>query len=92
MDWKQILSLVEGELDDDKKDVLYEDLIFLKEDTKIDGKSYKKLFKLSQTILKYKGDQVTSLLNELDTIATREGVLEAVGEQNEHKFKLFFFL
>lgn len=63
MDWKQILSLtVEALSSDEKKDDVFEDLILIQDNRNIDNKSYKKLFKISQLILKYKGEQVCNLV------------------------------
>lgn len=65
MDWKQILSHSSDQQleNDDKKDDIYEELIFLSNFQNIDGKGYKKLFKLSQNILKYKGEQVINIFS-----------------------------
>lgn len=59
MDWKQILSLTADELQsEDKKDEVFEELLVLQENKNIDNKSFKKLFRVAQVILKHKGEQV----------------------------------
>lgn len=81
MDFKKYFQLTVEELDnDDLKEQIYEDFLEIREGHKFDKKDYKKLFKLCLKILQFKGDQVISLLTELDTIATKDGEREALGE------------
>ncbi|GAB0100854.1 Centrosomal protein cep290 [Sergentomyia squamirostris] len=77
VNWKQILSVSPEKIDDDdRKDEIFEEVIRLTEYDKFDGKTFRKLFKLSQHLLRYKGEQVSSLLGELDALATKEAEME----------------
>lgn len=66
MDWKHILSQAHDDWDDDKKEEIFDELIYMDSSTKFDKNSYKKLFRLAQTILKYKGEQISSLISDLE--------------------------
>lgn len=57
MDWKQILSESPSDWNDQKKEVVYENIIILKKDN-ILKKNYRKLFEISQHLLNYKGESV----------------------------------
>jgi hypothetical protein len=57
MDWKQILLLKNELLDDETKEAIFEQFL-TDEKPKIDKSGFKKLFRLSQTVLKFKADQV----------------------------------
>lgn len=65
--------------DEDKKDEIFEEIIHVSDYDKFDGKTYRKLFKLCQHLLRYKGEQVASLLAELDALATKEAEMEILG-------------
>jgi hypothetical protein len=58
MDWKQILSKTPDTYGDEEKEHIYEELLKLRNDHKFDNRHYKKLFRLTLTILRMKGDQV----------------------------------
>lgn len=81
MDIKKYLGLTPEELEnEDLKEQIFEDFLEINDGHKFDKKEYKRLFKLALKILHFKGDQVISLLSELDTIAAREGEREALGK------------
>lgn len=78
MDWKHILSANVEELSDDEKEEFYNKIAWFNSDTEqISSKKLWALFKVSQDILKYKGEQVETLLHELDELATKQGEEEA---------------
>ncbi|XP_059612733.1 centrosomal protein cep290 [Phlebotomus argentipes] len=80
VNWRQILSVSPEKIDDeDKKDEIFEEIIRISDYDRFDGKNYRKLFKLCQHLLRYKGEQVTSLLAELDALATKEAEMEILG-------------
>lgn len=66
MDWKHILSQSPDDWDDDKKEEIFDELTYIDSSTKFDKNAYKKLFRLSQTILKFKGEQISSLITDLE--------------------------
>lgn len=78
MDWKHIVSVNVEDLSDDEKDELYNKIAWFNTETEqISNKKLSALFKVSQEILKYKGEQVETLLHELDELATKQGEEEA---------------
>ncbi|KAJ8968110.1 hypothetical protein NQ314_002465 [Rhamnusium bicolor] len=78
MDWKYILSLTPEDLNDEEKDELYTTVTWFDCDNEeINVEKCKALLKVSQEILKYKGEQVETLLHELEEVAIRQGEEEA---------------
>lgn len=64
---KRILSATNEDLeDDDFKEDIFQDLVSIPDNEKIDKKHVKKIFKTTLKILRFKGDQVISLLQDLD--------------------------
>lgn len=84
MDWKYILSLNFEDLTDEEKDELYTSVTWFELDVEdIDLKKCKTIFKVSQEILKYKGEQVETLFHELEEIAIKQGEDEARKQDSE---------
>ncbi|XP_018571875.1 centrosomal protein of 290 kDa [Anoplophora glabripennis] len=80
MDWDHILALTPEDLDDDEKDELYNTVTWFECDgDDVDLTKCKVLLRVSQEILKYKGEQVEALLHELEEVAVKQGEEEAVG-------------
>lgn len=78
MDWKYILSLNFDDLSDEEKDDLYTTVTWYDFDADdIDFKRCKTIFKVSQEILKYKGEQVETLFHELEELAVKQAEDEA---------------
>lgn len=78
LDWKYILSVTAEDLNDEEKDDLYGTVVWFdcdKEEPNLEQSRV--LLKISQEILKYKGEQVETLLHELDEIAIKQGEEEA---------------
>ncbi|CAH0553139.1 unnamed protein product [Brassicogethes aeneus] len=74
MDWKYLLSLSPEDLNDDKKDELFNLVTWFDNDKEeLNFKKCFSLFRISQELLKYKGEQVETLLQELDELATKQG-------------------
>ncbi|XP_045460169.1 centrosomal protein of 290 kDa [Harmonia axyridis] len=76
--WKYILSINPEELNDEEKDELFNTVAWFDSDKEEpDLVQTKVLLRISQEILKYKGEQVETLLHELDEIAIKQGEEEA---------------
>ncbi|KAJ9574107.1 hypothetical protein L9F63_008521, partial [Diploptera punctata] len=82
LDWKRLLSLSPEDLSEEEKDDLYGTLIWYTPEPNIDAEHLKVLFTVTQDVLKYKGEQVESLVVELDDLAMRQGEEEARRHQN----------
>ncbi|PSN58155.1 hypothetical protein C0J52_01000 [Blattella germanica] len=82
LDWKRLLSLSPEDLSEEEKDDLYASLIWYTPEGNIDAERLKVLFRVTQDVLKYKGEQVESLVVELDDLAVRQGEEEARRSQN----------
>lgn len=78
MDWERILGLTPEDLDDDEKDELYNTVAWFESFEDIDLTKCKALLRVSQEILKYKGEQVEALLHELEEVAVKQEEEEAV--------------
>jgi hypothetical protein len=64
---KRVLASTNEDLeDDDFKEDIFQDLISIQDNEKIDKKHLKRVFKVTLKILKFKGEQVISLLQDLD--------------------------
>lgn len=78
MNWKYLLSLSPEDLTDDEKDELYNTVTWFNcNGEELNVKKCVALIKVSQEILKYKGEQVETLLHELDELATKQGEEDA---------------
>ncbi|KAL3280012.1 hypothetical protein HHI36_017520 [Cryptolaemus montrouzieri] len=78
MDWNYIFSLVPDDLNDEEKDQLFNTVAWYDLNTEEPSLEQSKiLLKLSQELLKFKGEQVETLLHELDEIAIKQGEEEA---------------
>lgn len=74
MDWKRISETDEENLSDQEKDTLYTIIAWFDvNQIKLDKHQLTHLFKVTQEIVKYKGEQVETLLAELDDLAERQG-------------------
>jgi hypothetical protein len=58
LDWKRLLSLSPEDLSEEEKDDLYGSLIWYNPEPNIDTDHLKVLFRFTQDVLKYKGEQV----------------------------------
>jgi hypothetical protein len=58
LDWKRLLSLSPEDLSEEEKDDLYGSLIWYNPEPNIDTNHLKVLFRITQDVLKYKGEQV----------------------------------
>ncbi|XP_070498775.1 centrosomal protein Cep290-like [Chironomus tepperi] len=85
MDWKQILSLSNENLTDERKEDIYNELI---KDQKFDSKIAKKLFPLCLTVLRYKGQQVEKQREEIEMLASSDIDLKSTLEQLEKQKKM----
>ncbi|CAH2009812.1 unnamed protein product [Acanthoscelides obtectus] len=85
MDWKYILSLDPNEINEDAKDELFNTITWfeVEEESGMDLKRCKALLRVSQQVLKYKGEQVETLLHELEENAVRQGEEEAKRLESE---------
>ncbi len=57
-DIDKIIQVIPDEITDDEKETLYTDLCNFEITSEIDGENALKLFKVTQKILKFKGEQV----------------------------------
>lgn len=90
MDWKYILSLNFDALTDEERDDLYTTITwydFEEVDTDIDLKRCKAIFKISQEILKYKGEQVETLFHELEDMAVKQAEADARRLESETEIR-----
>lgn len=88
MDWKYILSLNFDDLSDEEKDDLYTTITWYDlEEDHIDLKRCKAIFRASQEILKYKGEQVETLFHELEELAVKQAEEEARKLESETEAK-----
>nr|CAI5868957.1 unnamed protein product [Callosobruchus analis] len=86
MDWKYILSLDPNEINEDAKEELFNTITWFEvedESTELDLSKCKALLRISQEVLKYKGEQVETLLHELEENAIRQGEEEAKRLESE---------
>lgn len=84
MDWKYILSLNFDDLSDEEKDDLYTTVTWYDfEDGNVDLKRCKAIFRASQEILKYKGEQVETLFHELEEMTVKQAEEEARKQESE---------
>ncbi|XP_069705746.1 centrosomal protein of 290 kDa isoform X2 [Periplaneta americana] len=77
LDWKRLLSLSPEDLSEEEKDDLYSSLLWYNPEPNLDADHFKVLFRFTQDVMKYKGEQVESLVVELDDLAVRQGEEEA---------------
>ncbi|VEN56292.1 unnamed protein product [Callosobruchus maculatus] len=86
MDWKYILSLNLNDINEDTKDELFNTITWFEveeESSELDLRKCKALLRVSQEVLKYKGEQVETLLHELEENAIRQGEEEAKRLESE---------
>ncbi|CAG9857013.1 unnamed protein product [Phyllotreta striolata] len=84
MDWKYILSLNPDDLNDDEKDELYSTITWFDcDNANLDNDKYKAFIRACQEILKYKGEQVETLLHELEEMAVKQAEEEAKRQESE---------
>lgn len=84
MDWRYIISLNFDDLTDEEKDDLYTTVTWYDwEEGDVDLKRCKAIFRASQEILKYKGEQVETLLHELEEMAVKQAEDEARKQESE---------
>lgn len=73
MDWGYLISLNPDDLNDDKRDELYNLVTWYDlNDDDIDLKKANTLIRICQEILKYKGEQVETLLHELEEMTLKQ--------------------
>lgn len=74
MDWDYLFSQSPEDFTEEEKDDLYNTVTWFNCDSeKLDLKKCIRLIKVSQEVLKYKGEQVEILLHKLDELATQQG-------------------
>jgi hypothetical protein len=74
MDWEYFFSITPEDLTEDEKDELYNIVTWFNCDSEeLDLKKCLRVIKVSQEVLKYKGEQVEILLHKLDELATQQG-------------------
>lgn len=72
MDWEHILGLTPEDLVDDEKEELYNTVAWFESFEDVNLTKCKALLRVSQEILKYKGEQVEALLHELEEVAVKQ--------------------
>ncbi|XP_072379937.1 centrosomal protein of 290 kDa isoform X2 [Diabrotica undecimpunctata] len=88
MDWKYLQSVDLEDLNDDEKDDLYNNVTWFDVDSEnLDENRYKVLVRACQEILKYKGEQVETLLHELEEMAIKQAEEEARRQESEADVK-----
>lgn len=73
MDWDYLLSVSIEDLTEEEKDELYNTITWFNTETEdINLEKSNTLLKISQEVLKYKGEQVEILLHKLDELAIQQ--------------------
>ncbi|KAG7307901.1 hypothetical protein JYU34_006513 [Plutella xylostella] len=73
-DWRRILSFSQKELNEEDKEKLCDSLSWMEaDDIELNFSDLKTLFRLAQDILKFKSEQVNSLLGQLETSHRKNG-------------------
>ncbi|KAG5876194.1 hypothetical protein JTB14_001937 [Gonioctena quinquepunctata] len=84
MDWRYILNLKAEDLKDEEKDELFTTITWFEfEKDKLESKKLAALLKVSQEILKYKGEQVETLLHELEEMAIKQAEEESRKQESD---------
>ncbi|KAJ3666880.1 hypothetical protein Zmor_002307 [Zophobas morio] len=74
MDWNYLFSLTPEDLSEEEKDGLYNTVTWFNCDGEdLSVKKCVTVIKITQEVLKYKGEQVEVLLHKLDELATQQG-------------------
>ncbi|XP_065202598.1 centrosomal protein of 290 kDa-like isoform X2 [Planococcus citri] len=79
---EKYLPVAPEDLTEEEKDNLFPLICSLDISLDVDTDNFIKLFQIAQEILRFKGEQVESLVNELDNLATKLGEEEAKRSQN----------
>lgn len=82
IDWKKMMAITPESLNEEEKDDLYESVAWFIPEYNLDRKYLIQFIKVTQEVLKFKGEQVESLMNELDDIASKQGEEEARRRQD----------
>ncbi|XP_063223757.1 centrosomal protein of 290 kDa-like [Bacillus rossius redtenbacheri] len=77
LDWKKLSAISLEELTEEEKDDFYDTLIWYTPEADVGEPKLRLLYTVAQELLKYKGNQVESLISELDDLATQHGKDEA---------------
>lgn len=77
---KQVLTQAPETFDDEKLEEIFNELILFEPATKFDTKQYKKLYRLSLKLLKYKGGQINGLHEQIKGLAEKQIQLQSTGE------------
>ncbi|KAI5750455.1 hypothetical protein M8J76_015678 [Diaphorina citri] len=88
VEWKQILEITPESLSEQKKEELYE-LAWFDPEPENDPGHLKHLISILAEILKFKGEQVDSLIVELDSLAAKQGQEEARQHQLQSVEQLY---
>lgn len=59
MDWKEIVRLKPDKLNEENRDAVFEALVGFEDFERADNKTFKRLFKISHQLMKWKGVQVS---------------------------------
>lgn len=81
IDWKRILAITPDNFTDDEKDELVENVVWYTPTPEISREQLAAFVKVLQEILKYKNEQVESLMTALDELASKQGEEDARGRQ-----------
>lgn len=82
IDWKKIMAMRPERMTEKDKDELYDTVAWHLPDYNTDRKHFIHFVRIAQEILKFKSEQVESLMSELDEIAAKQGVEEARERQD----------
>ncbi|XP_066992290.2 centrosomal protein of 290 kDa isoform X5 [Anabrus simplex] len=81
VDWRRLLSISPEELTEEDKDDLFDSVASFTPGPDVGIERIVLLLRVTQEILKYKGEQVESLVLELEDLASRQGREEAQKQQ-----------
>lgn len=59
MDWKEIINLKPEKINEENRDAVFEGIVGWENIERVDNKTYKRLFKISHQLMKWKRDQVS---------------------------------
>lgn len=87
---KQVLHQAPETFDDEKLEEIFNELVLFEPSIKFDTKQYKKLYRLSLRILKFKGGQINELHEQIKSLTEKQIQLQSTGENFFSPVWLFF--
>lgn len=81
IDWKRIMAITPETFGEDDKEELLESVAWYTPTSEVGRKQLTALLKVIQEVLKYKSEQVESLMSALDELASKQGEEVARGRQ-----------